>query len=800
VFVPTAPAATSPLQPAPIIPYQNPPPPIIPAVHSPLPPLKTEIKPEVLPQNVYSQQNTFRETPKIPATTQPAVETVFQKSISFDGNHNFGPEGPQFKANQQYFSQTFNSPAAESFPENTFLPSQQVTADGYKVNILPATNAPTNGPVEEKPKVVPTLAAKATEKPLYFGDRKQPKQAGPTTTIPIPKIKFPKELEDQYSLVSVKHLNEAVEQEELKSSTDRPRHAKVRLENYLLQYGQNDPTPAKNIPSDVLIGEERRQLLQEVTKAQQIEQAKSNRNRKTKPPAKEIIEITYRQNPSTPKPQTTKPPKSVKQEFQHPADLQEQLLKQLQEQLGQKNIKEIRIDPASNILPSNVISNSDLLPKNVSGPVIISGGQKYQVIQLPAREAAALLAKQRAAASTTTTTPKPPKKLLEEITQGVLPPGAEFEVIRQKGDGALEPVGKLPSSLPDKKVTFVLLEEQNDGTYKVQGIRGNEGKNTGEEVDSILKKIKAGELELPPPSRDPGVSKRTTVAPPTKKASSEHHHTISSTPSYAESTVHSKPQNVKLYVNSNSGELNTDSSQNNLLQTATTASPYIPTSSTKPSYSTATPSYSSYPTYPSYSTSSTTPNTTSKPTTQQNYPSYRLDDDKPSTYQPKYYPSPTPTPWEPSPSSTQNSGSSTASSSPSSNSPIQVIHNSSPSGSTPYYSSTSQFLPTVSSVSEGSPYSVDAQINSQSTSPNPPITDIPYIQPTYVSPSESSPGSGDKVQRAMYNNDVPLNHNYNVDTDTSLPTITEVLKKNGLFAMARYLRQSGLDSILNDTG
>ena len=63
--------------------------------------------------------------------------------------------------------------------------------------------------------------------------------------------------------------------------------------------------------------------------------------------------------------------------------------------------------------------------------------------------------------------------------------------------GSLENIA-LPNNLPNqKKVTFVLLEEQSDGTLKVQGIKGNGKDKPDVDLDSILKKIKAGEIKLP---------------------------------------------------------------------------------------------------------------------------------------------------------------------------------------------------------------------------------------------------------------------------------------------------------------
>ncbi|XP_031846413.1 uncharacterized protein LOC116432992 [Nomia melanderi] len=133
--------------------------------------------------------------------------------------------------------------------------------------------------------------------------------------------------------------------------------------------------------------------------------------------------------------------------------------------------------------------------RNVSTrDIVLPDGKKIQVI-----DDVSALSTLPAPLLTTTTTVKPPKAILEELTKGVLPPGADFEVIRQKSDGKLEEIGKAPiQSLPAKKVTFVVLEEQPDGSYKVQGVKGNADKEG--DVDSIVERIKKGELKLPPSS------------------------------------------------------------------------------------------------------------------------------------------------------------------------------------------------------------------------------------------------------------------------------------------------------------
>lgn len=88
---------------------------------------------------------------------------------------------------------------------------------------------------------------------------------------------------------------------------------------------------------------------------------------------------------------------------------------------------------------------------------------------------------------------QPPKDILDEIRKNV--PTSQFEILRKDESGNLESINKtLPSH---KKVTFVLLEEQSDGTLKVQGIKGNENKQDVD-IESILEKIKHGEIKLPP--------------------------------------------------------------------------------------------------------------------------------------------------------------------------------------------------------------------------------------------------------------------------------------------------------------
>ncbi|XP_047367594.1 uncharacterized protein DDB_G0284459-like isoform X3 [Vespa velutina] len=153
---------------------------------------------------------------------------------------------------------------------------------------------------------------------------------------------------------------------------------------------------------------------------------------------------------------------------------------------------------------------SDDIRNVTTRDLVLPNGKKLQVIHAPnglssivPTDSSTSLRTSTQILSSTTTTIKPPKVIFEELTKGVLPPGADFKIIRQKSDGKLEEIGKAPiQNLPAKKVTFVVLEEQPDGSYKVQGVKGNTDKE-GTDVESIVEKIKKGELKLPPSSSNP---------------------------------------------------------------------------------------------------------------------------------------------------------------------------------------------------------------------------------------------------------------------------------------------------------
>lgn len=109
--------------------------------------------------------------------------------------------------------------------------------------------------------------------------------------------------------------------------------------------------------------------------------------------------------------------------------------------------------------------------------------------------------------TTTTTTVKPPMEILDELTKSV--PSSNYELLKTGASGGLETIGKhLPK---EKKVTFVLLEEQSDGTLKVQGVKGND-KDKNVDIDAILSKIKRGEIKLPDNHKIGSTTKRPEVS------------------------------------------------------------------------------------------------------------------------------------------------------------------------------------------------------------------------------------------------------------------------------------------------
>ncbi|KAK9299902.1 hypothetical protein QLX08_007235 [Tetragonisca angustula] len=382
--------------------------------------------------------------------------------------------------------------------------------------------------------------------------------------------------------------------------------------------------------------------------------------------------------------------------------------------------------------------------RNVSTrDIVLPNGKKIQFIDssssltsnIPAD--GSILTTSTLALTTSTTTIKPPKAILEELTKGVLPPGADFEVIRQKSDGRLEEIGKAPiQSLPAKKVTFVVLEEQPDGSYKVQGVKGNAEKE-GSEVESIVEKIKKGELKLPPSSSSP-----TTLS------------SLQSFPSSLDPNSISTRQGVASTTSRSTAPRSTSISSRYTESKPTEHFPHVTVSPN--SVSTTDKYLSSASSVTNHVFNSLGPVSTSIPKLTSS------DQDNRATS--KY------------PSVTRN-----------------------------------HFIPTMAPVNEiitTTPASVPTTFSHHSTNS--------YIHLTARPPGETSPTlktapTTTRPSTTLRNDNIIYQDSF--ERSTISPTIEPpstrsqtheslitLLRREGLFAMAKYLRQSGLDNVLNETG
>ncbi|XP_044752365.1 uncharacterized protein LOC123312170 [Coccinella septempunctata] len=375
---------------------------------------------------------------------------------------------------------------------------------------------------------------------------------------------------------------------------------------------------------------------------------------------------------------------------------------------GQK-VQVIRTtDP--NLIPQDSIKSQEITLPNgqrveiirTTDPKLVPGGTPLE----PGSDLEKLVLSR----TTTTTTIKPPKVFFDEIAKDVIPKGSNFELLKTGASGGLEQI-ESPSNLPDKKkVTFVLLEEQADGTLKVQGIKGT-GKDKPEvDVDSILKKIRNGEIKLPTSSPKP---ESTTTAPSTTPVPS------TTQASFGAKLVTEESSTPKVSVLPNS------------FATSEDESPVVKTKMGTEFVSTSTAS-STYYTDDFSRFSSSLP--TDSPTTAR------------SSRQPHIL----------------NHGSTAP--------PNDLVRQES--SSSAQNSQNSIFSNSFSS-SRGTTFLP------RTTTPSYPSEIIPSISET-VTPVSDQPS-----------------RKYSKEPS---PELVDILKKQGLFAMAKFLKQSGLDTILNETG
>ncbi|CAK9799759.1 Transforming growth factor-beta-induced protein ig-h3 [Anthophora quadrimaculata] len=386
--------------------------------------------------------------------------------------------------------------------------------------------------------------------------------------------------------------------------------------------------------------------------------------------------------------------------------------------------------------------------RNVSTrDIVLPNGKKIQLIDSSSSLTSILptdgstLTTSTLALTSSTTTIKPPKAIFDELTKGVLPPGADFEVIRQKSDGKLEEIGKAPiQSLPAKKVTFVVLEEQPDGSYKVQGVKGNTDKE-GSEVESIVERIKKGELKLPPSSSNPTTSPslHSFASSLDPNAISTRQNTVTSTQSIGSTT--SRPTTVR---STSVSSRYTESRPTEYFSHVTISPNSV---STTDKYVSSASSVTGH-VFNSLGTVNTTPKLNS------------LDQESRVTMK---YPS----------------------------------------------SMRSHFIPTMAPVNEiitTTAAPVPTTFTHHSTNPYIHFTvmslgeTLPTLKTTTAGPSTNLRNENiihqDNFERSTFSptTEFPSTH---VQIQESLTTL---LRREGLFAMAKYLRQSGLDNVLNETG
>nr|XP_034181740.1 uncharacterized protein LOC117605047 isoform X1 [Osmia lignaria]XP_034181741.1 uncharacterized protein LOC117605047 isoform X1 [Osmia lignaria]XP_034181742.1 uncharacterized protein LOC117605047 isoform X1 [Osmia lignaria]XP_034181743.1 uncharacterized protein LOC117605047 isoform X1 [Osmia lignaria] len=335
----------------------------------------------------------------------------------------------------------------------------------------------------------------------------------------------------------------------------------------------------------------------------------------------------------------------------------------------------------------------------------------------------------------TTPTVKPPKAILEELTKGVLPPGADFEVIRQKSDGKLEEIGKAPiQSLPAKKVTFVVLEEQPDGSYKVQGVKGN-GDKEGSDVDSIVERIKKGELKLPPSSLNPATSSTLQTV-----GSNDGNFVSSKQPSTTASNVASTSFRSTTVRPTSISSRYTDVKPTEYPNHVTITPNLV---STTDKYLSSASSVASH-VYNSFGTI----NTSSKSTPDDQ--DHRITGKYPRNH---FIPT---------------------------MAPVNEI-----------ITTTSSLIPTT--FSQHSTNSYAYQPSSETSTTLKPI-------PTIARPSTTLHNENIVYQESFEKSTLSPPTEFPSTKNQVFESLATLLRREGLFAMAKYLRQSGLDNVLNETG
>ncbi|KAK0175548.1 hypothetical protein PV327_009291 [Microctonus hyperodae] len=427
--------------------------------------------------------------------------------------------------------------------------------------------------------------------------------------------------------------------------------------------------------------------------------------------------------------QTEKPPTPQKSFSSKSKSLEkDQLLRQLKIALTENAGDEKNITTRDLVLPNGRKLQVIQAPNGLSSIVPNEGSSQFQTVTQALDSSS----------TPSTTTVKPANTILDELTKGVLPPGTDFEVLRHKADGKLEDVGKSSIQNSGKKVTFVVLEEQPDGSYKVQGVKGNAEKESGSDVESIVERIKKGEIKLPPPS--------------TKNIQTEAA-TTTTTTTTTTSTTTEKPTTMKPTTIRYPGISSTTKTWDS--ESSGDYSPFV----------TVTPNSIS-PSSDNYVTSASTPAASI-------YNSF-------STFNP-------------------------TSSRPTSSSSIRI-------GGSSISPLKNHFIPTMAPVNEiissttappfittFSPHSSSYTHFSSTTANSIPISTTPRVYTSTISSINNAASENLILVDDVHGRNTGNNIENNINQFTNInngDTMVNLLKREGLFAMAKYLRQSGLDTLL----
>lgn len=305
-------------------------------------------------------------------------------------------------------------------------------------------------------------------------------------------------------------------------------------------------------------------------------------------------------------------------------------------------------------------------------------------------------------------------------------------------------------------MTFVFLEEQPDGSVKVKGVKGNkDGDSAGaENVDSIIQKLQKGDLKIPGAANPVGHASipSPSFATPkaTQRVSVDVRKSHEMTP-----TVPTSPYSVHVQ------------SQSSIYNPPSTTPPSIVYSPTENKYSNSVPHFSSsqYPTPSPVQYSPTIPSNHNSPylsTTQFPSPLNDISENSKASgnVQRSLSPAKNINSYEKSfPVPTTSSPPTTTYRAPSYSKKVNLTY---------------QFLPTANTFPQS----------------------VKYQTPIYPTPSKTF-NEKDETQTSF-----PFLNSVSTPSDSSEGniTLTKILKKEGLFAMAKFLRDSGLESILNETG